>query len=140
MKTLTTPYLLRFALVAIVLTIVFRYFLSYGIESRTTGVIVLSAIGYGVGMFFAGWHFGKKDGEFLPIADVGFRFHLTTYIVHNVLSELWFVAGFNSRYEKISTIHAITACWGVFLLLHLVFYLWARKRSIDGLRKEDLFE
>lgn len=140
MKTTITPYVLRFTFVTIVLTIAFRYFLSYGIENKMTVTVALSAILYAVCMFFFGWYFGKKSGEFLPIIDAGFRFHLMTYMVYNLISELWFVFGFNSHYEKISIIHATAIYWGVFLLLHFVFYLRARKNSFNGLDTNDLFE
>ena len=83
MKTITS-FLLRFALTAIILTIIFRYFLSYGIENKSLIIIALSAILYGAAMFISGWYFGKKDGEYLPIYDVGFRFHFTTYLIYNL--------------------------------------------------------
>ena len=102
MKTLT-PYLLRFALAAVVLTIIFRYFLSYGIEIQTKTIIISSAIIYGISMFSSGLYFGKKDGEYLPIFDVGFRFHLATYVIHNGISLLWIGLGFGSKYEKLET-------------------------------------
>lgn len=139
MKTIT-PFLLRFALTATFLTIIFRYFLSYGIENQSWTIITLSGILYGVSMFISGWSFGKKDGEYLPIYDVGFRFHLTTYLIHNSLSLLWFVFDFNSHYEKIQTIYLTAIIWGVFLITHFLFFLWARKNSINNLNKEDLFE
>ena len=87
MKTIT-QYLLRFALTATVLTIIFRYFLSYGIENQSGILITISAVTYGLLMFASGWYFGRKDGEYLPIYDVGFRFHLTTYLIHNGISLL----------------------------------------------------
>ena len=139
MKTIT-PFLLKFALTALILTIIFRYFLSYGIENKSSIIITFSAIIYGVSMFISGWIFGKKDGEYLPIYDVGFRFHLTTYLIHNIISELWFIFGFNSHYEKIGTIHSTAIIWGIFLIIHFIFFLWARKNSINNLNKEDLFE
>lgn len=139
MKTIT-PFLLRFALTATLLTITFRYFLSYGIENKSSIIIALSAILYGVAMFISGWSFGKKDGEYLPIYDVGFRFHFTTYLIHNLISLLWFVLDFNSHYEKIQTVYTTVIIWGVFLIVHFFFFLWTRKNSINNLDKEDLFE
>ncbi len=139
MKTIT-PFLLRFALTATVLTIIFRYSLSYGIENKSLIIITLSAILYGVAMFISGWYFGKKDSEYLPIYDVGFRFHFTTYLTHNLISLLWFVFGFNSQKEKIVTIYITAIIWGTLLLVHFIFFLWARKNSINNLNKEDLFE
>lgn len=139
MKTIT-PYLLRFAFVAIILTIIFRYFLSYGIENQSTIIIILSGMIYGISMFISGWIIGKKDGEYLPIFDVGFRFHFTTFLVFSVVSELWFILGFNSRYEKIETVHITILIWSILLLIHFIAYLWARKNSINNLDKNDLFE
>ena len=139
MKTITT-YLLRFALTAAMLTIVFRYFLSNGIENNSGITIALSAIIYGIAMFIAGWYFGKKDGDYLPIFDVGFRFHLATYIVHNVISLLWIGLGFGSKYEKLSVSVMVAIIWGFFLLLHFIFYLLSRKNSINNLSREDIFD
>jgi hypothetical protein len=139
MKKLATPYLLKFALVATVLTIIFRYFLSYGIDSKSTIITVLSAILYFVCMFIAGLYFGKKDSDYLPIYDVGFRFHFTTYLVHNLISELWFILNLNSVYEKIWTVHLTAIFWGIGLLFHYLYFLKTRNRSINGLDKQDLF-
>lgn len=139
MKTIT-PYLLRFALIVTPLTIVFRYFLSYGIENQSRIIITVSAVTYGLLMFVLGWYFGRKDGEYLPIFDVGFRFHLTTYLIHNGISLLWIGLGLGSRYENLNLSMMVTIYWGIFLLLHFIFYIWARKNSIDSLNKEDLFE
>lgn len=139
MKTITS-YLLRFALVILILTFVFRYSLSYMIDQHSFSGIWFIAILYFFAMFSAGWYFGKKDGEYLPIYDVGFRFHFTTYLIHNGISELWFFLGFNSPNESIKIVHSTALIWAFFLLIHLFFYLQARKNSINDLNKTDLFE
>lgn len=139
MKTIT-PYLLRFALTAAILTIVFRYFLSYGIENQSGIIITISATIYGLLMFSSGWYFGRKDGEYLPIYDVGFRFHLTTYLIHNGISLLWIGLGFGSKYENLNVSILVAIYWGIFLFIHFAFFLWARKNSINNLDKEDIFE
>ncbi|KUF40177.1 hypothetical protein HX017_18440 [Myroides marinus] len=139
MKTIT-PYLLRFGLVATILTIIFRYFLSYGIENQSGNIITISAVIYGTLMFASGWYFGRQDGEYLPIYDVGFRFHLTTYLIHNGISLLWIGLGFGAKYENINVSIMVAVYWGIFLLVHFVFFLWARKKSINNLNKEDIFE
>jgi hypothetical protein len=137
---LITKNLLRFALAIEVLTIVFRYFLSTGIENQSSFIISTSSIAYFVLMFAFGWYFGKKDGEYLPIYDVGFRFHLTTYIIHNAISLLWIGLGFGSNHEKLSAVGMVTAYWGIGIIIHFIFYLRSRKNSIDQLDKDDLFD
>ena len=139
MRTITR-FLLGFALTISVLTIAFRYFLSYGIDNKSTIIVVLSAVLYFIGMFISGWIFGKKDGDYLPIYDVGFRFHFTTFFIFNLISELWFIFGFNSSYETVRYIHLIAIIWGIFLLLHFAMYLRAKRKSIDNLVKEELFD
>lgn len=135
-----TINLVKFAVAAGVLTIVFRILLSIGIENRSKVIIGASAIFYFSAMFLSGWFFGKKEYLHLPIHDVGFRFHLTTYLAYIILSELWFLLNFNHKSETISTIHVTAAIWGVFLLCHFIYYLYIRKNTINHLDKEELFD
>ncbi len=135
-----TPYLLWFALTVVVLTVVFRYFLSYGIEVGSRPVVIVSATLYGFLMFGSGWFFGHKDSDYLPIYDIGFRFHLTTYVVHNAITLLWLGLGFGSQYEDLTFSVMVIIYWGILLLIHLIFFLCSRKNSIKNLDKKELFE
>jgi hypothetical protein len=139
MKALTT-YLLRFAAAAGIFTIIFRYFLSYGIDNHLIAVIVISAVFYFISMFAAGWYFGRKDAEYLPILDVGFRFHATTYLIHNSITLLWIGFGLGSKYEDLTLYLVVAGAWGIFLLLHLTLYLWMRRKSIEDLDRDEIFE
>lgn len=136
MKNFITPSLLKFSLAAAVLAIIVRYFLS----SHSIAVVVGAGVLYFMAMFAVGWYFGEKDVNYLPICDVGFRFHFTTYVVHNLISELWFALNFNSAHEKIWAVHWTAIIWGAFLLTHFLLFLWARKKSFNGLDKKELFE
>jgi hypothetical protein len=140
MKNFISAYLLKFALSATILVIIFRYFLGYGLENNSHTIIILSSVFYTVGMFAAGWYFGKKDGNYLPIYDVGFRFHCTTYLVHNTISILWTILKITTCYQKIESLIFTVFFWGFLLFIHFIFFLIARKRSFKGLNKSDLFE
>lgn len=140
MKKLITPNLLKFTLTTAILTIIFRIGLSTSITSKMIIAVVISALVYAIFMWFNGFYFGKKEYEYLPIYDIGFRFHLSTFLAHNLISVLWFVFGFESPYENIYTIYTTASIWSVFLIFHLVYFLYVRKSSIKNLDKEDLFE
>lgn len=140
MKNFITKHLLGFAVLTAIWTIIFRFFLSYGLEQQLLSIILLSTIVYTILMFITGRYFGRKDREYLPLFDIGFRFHLTAYIVHIGISELWFLAGFNSHYETISMVHNTAFYWGMILAIHFIIYLVVRKRTINGLDKNNLFE
>jgi len=140
MKTFFTTNLIKFAITSILLTVMFRYFLSMGIANQNNILIIASALTYGILMGFSGYYFGSKEYEELPIYDIGFRWHLTTFIVHNSISVLWFVFDFQSKYETINVIYVTTIAWSVFLLIHLFIYLSMRKNAIKQLDKEELFE
>jgi len=135
-----TPYLLWFALAIAVLTVIFRYFLSYGIEHDSGAIITASATIYGFLMFGLGWYFGHKDEKYLPIYDIGFRFHLTTYLVYNAITLLWVGLGFCSKQEDTNIAIHVLIYWGILLLIHFIFFLWSRKKTIKNLDKDDLFE
>lgn len=140
MKSLITSNLLKFTAVTLILTILFRIGLSTSITNGATIAVILSAVVYAISMWINGSYFGRKDYEYLPIYDIGFRFHLSTFIAHNVVSILWFVFKFESKYENINTIYITALIWSVFLIVHLVYYLSLRKSSIKNLDNEDLFE
>ena len=133
-------YLLRFALTAALLTALFRCFLSYGITHEAIVLITVSSILYAIGMSLAGWYWGKKEKDHIPIYDVGFRFHLATYLVFNVVSEGWFFLGFNSGIEKIETVRSVACLWGFFLFIHFIYFIWTRKKTINNIDKTELFE
>lgn len=140
MKNLLTPNLVKFTLLTILLTVLFRIALSSFITNQMIVAVVMTSIVYGVLMWFNGSFFGRKDYEDLPIYDVGFRFHLATFLTHNVISILWFSFGFQSKYESVRIIYLTAAIWSLFLLAHFIYYLSVRKSTVNGLDSEDLFE
>jgi hypothetical protein len=75
MKTLITANLLKFTLATVILTIVFRIGLSTSINNKMTLAVILCSIVYGILMWFNGSYFGRKEYEYLPIYDIGFRFY-----------------------------------------------------------------
>ncbi len=140
MKTLITPNLIKFTCTAVILTIIFRFALSTSITNETVIFVILSSMIYGILMWFNGRYFGRKEYENIPIYDVGFRFHLSTFIAHNLVSVLWFVLGYESHYESIKIVYLIATIWLLILIIHFFYFLSSRKESIKGLDKEDLFE
>ena len=139
MKCITTNQL-RFAIVLIVLTIPFRLGLSRLLDAEMfTGAWVLASV-YAVVVFAMGWIFGRKDYESLPIFDIGFRFHLTTYIICNAIAEILFYLNFNSRFENVKVVHLTAIYWGVFLLMHFVVFMATRRNAIKGINKSEIFE
>ena len=80
MKALTFR-LGQFTLGALCLTVVFRYTLNLciGMDS-VIGSLLCSVVYFGL-MFFTGWNIGNKDVAENEIHDIGFRYHLVTYIL-----------------------------------------------------------
>lgn len=140
MKTFITNNLLKFSGATILLTLLFRAGLSHAISNKLSLIIALVAIMYAVFMYVNGRYFGVKEYENLPIYDIGFRFHLATYIGHTFVSILWFVANLQSKYENSTTIYYTALIWGVFLVIHFLYYIAASKKSIKNLDRESLFE
>lgn len=140
MKTFITNNLLKFTLVTTMLTILFRITLSSSITNKMTLGVIICSILYGILMWFNGRYFGRKEYEYLPIYDIGFRFHLFTFLAHNLVSILWFVFAFESKYENIKVIYITALIWSVILIIHLIYYLSVRKETIKDLDKENLFE
>ena len=80
MKALTIR-LGQFAISALVLTVLFRYALNLCIGASSLLGTVACSIVYGCLMYLLGWYFGKKDDIENEIHDIGFRYHIVTYIL-----------------------------------------------------------
>lgn len=137
---LITKDLLRFAVAASILTLIFRYFLSMGIDHNSIGIILIISLFYGVSMFLSGMYWGRRDRHHLPIFDVGFRFHLCTFIVHQIISYIWLAGGFASEKEDYGPFYSVMIIWGAILLIHAVIFFRTRNKTYKNLNKRDLFE
>jgi hypothetical protein len=135
-----TANLMYFSISFFLGAITFRYGMSYSLESKYFDLVWILATIYFFFNFLIGWHFGKKDYESIPHNDVGFRFHFVTYFLFNSISILWFSLGLNSNYESLRIVYLTAIFWGIILIIHFIFFLLERRKSINGLSKEDLFE
>lgn len=135
-----TPSLLKYAAVITVLTILLRVFLTMGVEKDSLALIYTASVVYAVCMFVSGYFFGRRDVNDLPIADAGFRFHFTTYLVFNIVNEGWFMLGFNSPMESVRVAHVWVILWGAIVATHFFIYLFSRRKTIDSMDKASLFE
>ena len=135
-----TYQILKFSLFTIILTILFKYCLSLFISYEDTSLIVTTSLLYFFAMLLNGYYFGKKEYKTLAIYDIGFRFHLITYLIHNSIAFLWIVVGFNSEQETFNPILKTTLFWLFGVGIHFCIYLYTKKTTIKGLHKDDLFE
>ena len=128
----------QFAISALFLTILFRYALNLSIEIVNSFASALCSVTYFCLMFLLGWYFGKKDYIENEFHDIGFRFHLTTYILCIGIGYGAYYIGWNTETLKSMTITA--TCWGIGLLVHLILFLIERKRTIKGYSKDEIFQ
>lgn len=135
-----TKNLINFAIWFFIGAILFRYALAYFLSNHLSTGVWVSAVVYFLYNFTIGWLFGKRDHESLPLFDIGFRFHLTSYILFNGISQVWVLAGFTSQYESYKSVLSMGLFWGIGLLFHFFFFLKTRKNAIKGLKKDELFE
>lgn len=127
----------QFALGALLLTALFRYILSLSIEAGGFYGPILCGTVYFAIMFLLGWHFGKKDWLENEIYDIGFRHHLVTYLLCNSSAFISCYIGLNTSGIRAMVYGAIS--WGTGLLIHYMFFLRARKNTIKGYEKSELF-
>lgn len=132
--------LVYFGIGLLALTVLFRFLLSHLLQATHFDAVWYLAAGYTVTVFGLGWHFGKKDKLYLPLFDIGFRIHATTYLISNVVAESWSLLGLLSDYESPHIIHWTALFWGLGLMLHGLLFLLSRKHAIKGIKRSDLFE
>ncbi len=125
----------QFAFTAIILTSLFSYFLFTWIATAQYAKIWPMAIGYGVGMFAAGYFNGVKDPIRKTRQDIGFLYHLLTYIIVNIIQFIALVLILGWYEPALEGLFVQAVAWGIGLLIHYFF----SRRSIKGHSKEELF-
>jgi len=135
-----TKNLIAYALLLLVYTLIFRYTLSNVLESEKFILAMVSGVVYGVLIFITAWILGKAHTIKKFVFDAGLGFNVTTYIIWGLVSELWFILGFNSKYENIRSVHYALIIWGVFLIIHFLIYWRLRSRTIKGVLKSEIFD
>ena len=139
-KTIITKHLVWFTITTLLLSIGFRLLLNFLLNEQLYVFSDVAGAVYGASVFAAGWLFGEKEGRHLPINDMGFRYNLATFLVFNLVWGGWIVLGLNGEYGSLRSLYGIALIWSPLLLIHLFLSLRLRKKSIEGLDKEDIFE
>ena len=137
MKVLTFR-LGQFALSGLLLTVSFRYVLNLCIETRDMIGALVCSIVYFCLMFLIGWHFGKKDDIENEIYDLGFRMHLTTYILCTSVGISAYFVGWNT--ESLTSMQMSALYWGIGLAVHFLCFLIAQRKAIKGYAKDEIFQ
>ena len=134
-----TKHLLIYAGLMALYTLAFRIGLSYCIGHSAWVLLGAAAIVYGIVIFFTAWLLGKAENMRNSFFDLGFRMHLTTYLVFTAVSLGWFYLGNPHPRERIQDILQVLIIWGVIVVIHIIVFLITRKNTIRGIRKDEIF-
>ena len=89
-------------------------------------------------MYLLGWYFGKKDDIENEIHDIGFRYHIVTYILCISIGYGAYSLGWNT--ESLRAMAITATSWGIGLVIHFIFYLLEQRKTIKGYAKEEIFQ
>lgn len=139
MKLLTINQF-KYAVALLLSTILFRIVLSNLVALEKYQLTIYTGIIYGIVIFISAWIFGKKDRLTLNLYDIGFRFHSTTYIICNLVGQIWVIFNLTAENESTKSINMMAIYWGLGLILHLIIFLLTRKHAIKGIKKSEIFD
>lgn len=125
-------YVLMFTAVISVWTALFYASLMYLLRTEAYVWVAVICVAYGLGMFFAGRTFGRRDpynGYF------GFNYHFMTYVVCNAAA--WITQEY---FNHVSGALSMTLTWGIGIFIHFIVWVRLRKKSLKGFDKDELFE
>ena len=124
-----------FAVLTILLSLVFFKLLIDDLTIEAYGNLWIYALIYGIVMFLNGLYFGYNDPVRETRHDLGFQYHLITYIIVNVIGINWFIFKFADSGNAFFWIVIQCVPWGLGVLLHYYLSL----RCIKGMDKEEIF-
>ena len=130
--------LMQFAVCSLCLTVAFHYALNLSLGKGSVLLPVLCAVAYFCLMFIAGLYFGSKDSSENEIHDIGFRYHLVTYL-------LCIGIGYAASYigwcgVSLKSMNITALLWGVGLFIHFLFFVLQWKNTLRGYSKDEIFQ
>ena len=140
MKTTITKSLIQFITVTTFLTFIFRISLSEFLNEQLWSFVFIPPLIYFILMYVSGRYFGIKEYKYLPIGDIGFRFHVSTFIVFLIVSYLMYYLGYMSNSEPRGILDITISIWGIFLIIHMILFFKSKNDNIMGINKEDIFD
>ena len=135
-----TKNLIIYAALLFIYSVVFRYALSSILNAGKFNLAWIVGIVYGLFIFVTAWNLGKAHSLKKFVFDAGLGFNLTTFIIWGLVSELWFLLDFSSKYETIKAVHYTLIFWGALLIIHFIVYWRLRSRTIKGVLKSEIFD
>jgi hypothetical protein len=135
MVQLSKPQMV-FSAITILLSIAFFVLLNQLLQERNYSLIVFPAVGYGLAMFFAGLLCGKQDDEAKTRLDIGFRYHLLTFIIVNTVALIAACAFPMLRGHLLIFTLIQPVAWGLGLYVHWYY----SKKGIKGYERSELFD
>tara|TARA_B100001175_G_scaffold282482_1_gene261625 strand:- start:108 stop:530 length:423 start_codon:yes stop_codon:yes gene_type:complete len=140
MKTTITKSLIQFITVTTFLTVIFRISLSEFLNEQLWSFVFIPPLIYFILMYVSGRYFGIKEYKYLPIGDIGFRFHVSTFIIFLIVSYLMYYLGYMSNSEPRGILDITISIWGIFLIIHMILFFKSKNDNIMGINKEDIFD
>jgi len=114
----------------------FHYLLSRSLAAAHYDQIWMFASGYGLATFFTALILGAFDPVRRGRGDLGFQYHLVTYVVSVGVYVVWIFAGPTPEKQAIPGYLIGMGAWGLGLFVH---YL-ASRATIKGISKRKMFE
>ena len=135
MKTITNN-LKYFGGLTLIFSIAFFYYLYSAVLAQSYSDIWIYVSLYGAALFISGFVLGYRDPVRKSRLDLGFYYHLITFIVVNFVGiiSLFIAMGFSFR--TLLNAAASLIFWGLGLLVHYYF----SSRSIKGINKREIFD
>lgn len=124
-----------FSVLMTIYSIVFQIYYNQFLDAENWNYVLLCAAGLFVSSFATGLILGWRDPVRNHRNDLGFLYHLMTYISVNTVAVVWFLAGLSSDKVTLVIILTMVISWGVGLLIH---HLISRK-TIKGMTKTEAF-
>ena len=130
-----TKNLWVFMLITTIVTLIFLNLLYKAISAEEYNLIFIYCPIYSILLFFSALLLGKNDSTRKQRNDLGFQYHLASYIIINLLNVLWVFTTIGFGNDEITMVLFQLLVWAIILLIH---YYFSRK-TLKGYSKKSIF-
>ena len=135
MKTMSQN-LKYFSGLTLIFSVIFFYYLYSSLLIGSYGKIWIYAILFGTALFVSGLILGSKDSVRNSRQDLGFQYHLMTFVIVNSVGIISILITLGFSIQNFITGILSILFWALGLIVHYYFSL----KTIKGIDKREIFD
>jgi len=135
----TGKNIFKFTVIFVILSICFNYLRTSLIEAELYTPLMITGFIFMLLFYLCGLYFGYKE-ESPNKMNIWLKYNIAAFISFIGVSLLWNISGLSYENDNLLSIAVVAIIWIMISTMRIPFYLKYRKKCINGIDREEIFD